>query len=128
MRWWEPVGRRSLSQQTRKCRFFNQIVARKITFLDVSLQLLIKPDHSLHGITLLSKLYQHIYTVSSQHCLFPLTWKSSKMTLKFSNFRKRSETRLNSCVCDVHECRYSTDNNSAQRACFLKSIERVKEP
>ena len=44
------------------------------------------------------------------------------------NSRMHGETRLNSCVCEMYECRYSTDNNSAQRACFLKSIERVKGP
>ncbi len=40
----------------------------------------------------------------------------------------RGETRLNSCVCEVHEGRYSTDNNSATRACCLVSIERARDP
>ena len=38
----------------------------------------IRPDHSLHAVTLLSKLYQLFCTVLLQHCLFPHTWKSSK--------------------------------------------------
>jgi len=36
----------------------------------------------------------------------------------------RDETRLSSCVCEMHEGRYSTDNNSAPRACCVESIER----
>ncbi len=37
---------------------------------------------------------------------------------------RRGETRLNSCVCEVHEGRYSTDNSSASRACCVQLIER----
>ncbi len=36
----------------------------------------------------------------------------------------RGETRLNSCACEVHECRYPTDNNTASRLCCVVSIER----
>ena len=40
----------------------------------------------------------------------------------------RGETRLNSCVFEVHEGRYSTDNNSAPQACCVVSIEREMDP
>ncbi len=36
----------------------------------------------------------------------------------------RGETRLNSCVCEVYEGRYSTDNSGGPRVCCVESIER----
>jgi hypothetical protein len=40
----------------------------------------------------------------------------------------RGETRLNSCVCEVHEGGYSTGNNCASGACCVVSIERARDP
>jgi len=38
------------------------------------------------------------------------------------------ETRLNSCVCEVHEGGYSTDYNSLLRARCVQSIEQERDP
>ena len=38
----------------------------------------------------------------------------------------RGETRLNSCVCDVHEGGYSTDTIAALRACSVVSVHRSR--
>lgn len=38
----------------------------------------------------------------------------------------RGETRLKSCVCEVHEGGYSTDNSSASRACCIVSIGKER--
>ena len=53
-----------------------------------------KPSHFMHGITLLGKLYQHIYAVSSQHLPY-LTWtKSTKLEFPPRVKASRSTTHV----------------------------------
>ena len=61
-----------------KMSHFGPFFELKIAFLVLALQRLVVPDHSMHVIALLRKLYQYICTASPQLCLFQLTWKSSK--------------------------------------------------
>ena len=57
--------------QSRKNDIFGSFLELKIAFLDLSPQRQVGPGHPTHVITLLSKLYQQTYTVSSQPPLFP---------------------------------------------------------
>ncbi len=94
LRWWESVGRHSLTCQTRKCHFFRPFWGLKIAFFDLSLQRLAKPDHSMHVPTLLSKLYQHAYTESSQHRLCRTWTKRRKIDLSLRGAVRRISTHV----------------------------------
>jgi len=65
-------------------------------------------------------LSTHVHSVVSTPSISDLDEKSKYRLISPG----RGETRLDSCVCGVHEGRYSTDNNSAPRACCVVSIER----
>ena len=77
-----------------------------------------------YHITTHQALSKHLCSIVTTHAIPDFDEKHKSRVFSASH----SETRLNSCVCEVHEGRYSTDNNSAQRACFLKSIERARDP
>ena len=82
-----------------------------------------RPLNACHNITQ-QALSTHLYSVVSPPSIPDLNKKCKNRLISPGH----GETRLNSCVCEVHEGRYSTDNNSAQRVCFLKSIELARDP
>lgn len=69
-------------------------------------------------------LSTHLYRIASSLSILHLYEKHKNRLIS----PVHGETRLNSCVCEVHEYRYSTDSNSASRACCLVSIGRTRDP
>lgn len=66
----------------------------------------------------------HLCSIVSSPSISDLDEKSKNRLISLLH----GETRLNSCVCEVHEGRYFTDSNSVQRACCVRSIERARDP
>ena len=81
------------------------------------------PLHAWYNTTQ-QALSTHPYSIASSPSIPILDGKSKNRLISPG----RGETRLNSCVCEAYEGRYSTDNSSSPRACFLESIERLKHP
>jgi len=77
------------------------------------------PLNACHSTTQ-QALSAHLYSFASTPSNLDLDEKHKNRVISPG----RGETRLNSCVCEMYECRYSTDNNSAVRACCAQSIER----
>ena len=77
-----------------------------------------RPLHACHNTTQ-QALSTHPYSSVSALSIPAFDKKSKKRLISPG----RGETRLNSCVCDVHEGSYSTDNDSASRACCADSVE-----
>ncbi len=82
-----------------------------------------RPLNACHNTTQ-QVLSTHPYSIASVPSIFDLDEKYINRLISPG----RGETRLNSCVCELHEGRYSTGNSSASRAHCVVSIERAKDP
>ncbi len=81
------------------------------------------PLNACHNTTQ-QALSAHPYSIASTLSIPDL----DEMTKNRLSSPGRGETCLNSCVCEVHEGRYSTDNNSPLRARCVQLIEQERDP
>ena len=81
------------------------------------------PHNACHNTTQ-QALSAHPYGILTSPSIPDLDTKSENRLTSL----KRGETRLISCVCEMHEGRYSTDHNSALRARCVVSIEWARDP
>ena len=94
VRWWERVGRDMLIHPERQCHIFGPFFESKIGLFVLSLQPHMSPDHSLHILTILTKLYRLIYGIPSHHRLSSTSTKSVKIEISLQGSIRRVSSQV----------------------------------